>query len=162
MISPWCEALCIVINFLVLWFICLSSFLIHLKNGTKYPTRGTTQLFIPLMRFLLQRLALRSFLIRLRYSFLSFLFDGVRLQYSQVIGIFFFCKSTDASLIRKFYYFCCFSFPTFHYEQGTFLMPNSISTSWLKILICILVSSSFSFLVNVLSCLILSCDFVNL
>ena len=47
-----CKALCIVMSFLVLWFICWSSSLIHFKNGPKYLSMGTIQLFIPLMRFL--------------------------------------------------------------------------------------------------------------
>ena len=46
-------ALCSVISFLVLWSICLSSYLVHYKNGPEYLTRGTTQVFIPLIRFLL-------------------------------------------------------------------------------------------------------------
>ena len=68
-----CKALCIVINFLVLWYICLSSSLLHFKDGPEYLTRRTAQEFIALMRFLLQRLVLNSFLILLRYSFLIFL-----------------------------------------------------------------------------------------
>ena len=46
-----CNSLCLVINFLDLWSICLSSFLVHLKNGLVYPTRGNDQVFIALMRF---------------------------------------------------------------------------------------------------------------
>ena len=36
MSSLGCKAFCIVINFLVLWSICLSSFLIHFKNDPEY------------------------------------------------------------------------------------------------------------------------------
>ena len=46
-----CNSLCLVINFLDLWSICLSSFLVHHKNGLVYPTRGNDQVFIALMRF---------------------------------------------------------------------------------------------------------------
>ena len=35
-----CKALCIVMNFLVLRFICWSSSLVHFKNGPEYLTRG--------------------------------------------------------------------------------------------------------------------------
>ena len=68
------KPLCIVINFLVLWLICLSFSLIHSKKGPEYLTRETVQVFIPLMRFLLQSLVLRIFLVLLRYSFFTFSF----------------------------------------------------------------------------------------
>ena len=70
------QALCIVINFLVFWFICLSCSLVYFKNGPEWLTRGTDQLFFffPLIRFLLQNLVLRSFLVLLRLSFLFFFF----------------------------------------------------------------------------------------
>ena len=42
-----CKALCIVISFLVLWSICLSSSLVHLRKGPEYLTSGTAQVFIP-------------------------------------------------------------------------------------------------------------------
>ena len=51
--SLGCNALCIVISFLFLWSICLSSSRVHLRKGPEYLTRGTAQVFIPLMRFLL-------------------------------------------------------------------------------------------------------------
>ena len=51
-LSLWCNALCIVISCLVLWSICLSSSPVHFKNGLKYLTRETAQVFVPLMRFL--------------------------------------------------------------------------------------------------------------
>ena len=51
--SLGCSALCMFISFLVLWFICLGSFLFCFKNGPEYLTRGTAQVFIPLIRFLL-------------------------------------------------------------------------------------------------------------
>ena len=49
--SLGCNAVCIVISFLVLWSICLSSSLVHLKKGLEYLTRGTAQVFIPLIFF---------------------------------------------------------------------------------------------------------------
>ena len=91
------KVLCI-INFLVLWSVCLSSSFFHLKNGSRYLTwRKTAQALIPLMRFLLQRL-FSSFLVLPRKSFLVFffflflgffppssLFDGIHFLYSQVL-----------------------------------------------------------------------------
>ena len=74
MSSLECNALCMVISFLVLWSICLSSSLVHLRKGPEYLTRGTAQLFIPLIRFLPESLVLSGFLVLLRYSFLNFVF----------------------------------------------------------------------------------------
>ena len=67
--SLGCSALCIVISFLVLWSICLSSSLVHLRKGPEYLTRVIAQVFIPLIRFLLESFVLSSFLVLLRYSF---------------------------------------------------------------------------------------------
>ena len=86
-------------NFLVFWSICLSSFLVYFRNGSKYLKR-TTQEFILLMRLLqpLPSLVLRSFLIHQKYSFLIYfffhlhLFDGVHFQYAQVLVVRLFSK----------------------------------------------------------------------
>ena len=43
----------------------LSSFLVHFQKGQKYFPRSSAQVFIPLMRFLLQSLISRSFLVLL-------------------------------------------------------------------------------------------------
>ena len=67
--SLGCNALCMVISFLVLWSICLSSSLVHLRKGLLYLTRGTAQVSIPLIRFLLESFVSSSFLVLLRYSF---------------------------------------------------------------------------------------------
>ena len=40
------KALCIVMSFLVLWFICWSSSLVHAKNGPNYLKRAKVQVFI--------------------------------------------------------------------------------------------------------------------
>ena len=44
--SPGCNALCNVINFLVLLSICLSYSLVHFTNNPEYLTKGTDQVFI--------------------------------------------------------------------------------------------------------------------
>ena len=67
--SLGCNALCKIISFLVLWSICLSSSLVHLRKGPEYLTRGTAQVLIPLIRFLLLSFVSSSFLVLLRYSF---------------------------------------------------------------------------------------------
>ena len=53
----------------------LSSYLIHFKNGPEYLTKGAAQVFISLMRFLLQVLLLKSLLDLLRDSFLVLFFS---------------------------------------------------------------------------------------
>ena len=87
--SLGCNALWMVISFLVLWSICISSSLFHLRKGAEYLTRGTAQVFIPLISFLLLSFVSSSFLVLLRYSF----------------GILFFistCLMVSASKIPKY------------------------------------------------------------
>ena len=64
------KTLCIVISFRVLSSIYLRSSLVHFKNGTEYLTRVTTLAFISLLRFLLQRLVKKGFLVLLCYFFI--------------------------------------------------------------------------------------------
>ena len=110
--SLGCKALCIVMSFLVLWSICWSS-LINFKNGSLYLTRGTAQLFIPLMIFLPYNLFSSSFLVLLRYLkkffFHLHLVDCVRFQYSQVRGAFnkfpdFFVQAFKIVVLLKIHY----------------------------------------------------------
>ena len=77
-----CNALCMVINFLVLWSICLSSSLVHFKKRPNYLMRDTAQVFIPLIRFLLDSFVSSSILILLRYSILIFSFISTCLMVS--------------------------------------------------------------------------------
>ena len=67
--SLGCNTLCMVISFLVFWSICLSFCLVHLRKGPEYLTRGTAQVFIPLMRFLLESFVSSSFRVLLRYYY---------------------------------------------------------------------------------------------
>ena len=71
-----------VISLLVLWSICFSSSFVHFKNVTEYLTRGTAQVFIPLIRFLPHSFVWSSFLILLRHSFLIFSFISTCLMVS--------------------------------------------------------------------------------
>ena len=74
--SLGCSALCMVISFLVLWSICLSSSLVHLRRGPQYLTRGRAKIFIPLIRFLQENFVSSSFRVLLRYSFWILSFIG--------------------------------------------------------------------------------------
>ena len=122
--SLGCNAVCIVINFLVLWYICLRISLVHFKNCLDYLKRETAHLFIPLTRFLQVfgfKKCSRSPEILFSYFFFHFrLFDCIHFQYSQVLVIFLFSQSFDSFFIWKFYSFRCTSFPTFHYKNITF------------------------------------------
>ena len=82
-LSLGCKALCIVVSFLVLWSIYLSSSLVHLKNNPEYLPRGTAQVFIPLMSFKFPRSEKTS----LNFFFHLRLFHGVHFQYFQVLVI---------------------------------------------------------------------------
>ena len=68
------KALLIVINFLVLWSIFLSSFRIFFRIGPEYFIKRTAQVFIPSMRFLLLGLVSRGFLVYLKLFFVFFSF----------------------------------------------------------------------------------------
>ena len=111
-------------------------------------------MFIPLMRFLLQSLVSRSFLIYLRYSFLIFfffihLFNGVCFQYSQVLIIFFFSEHFDFSWLGSSIPSVIYLFPILFMSMAHFSIVNFIPISWLYILIvCIRVSNFVSFFAN--------------
>ena len=111
----------------------------------------TIQVFILLIRFLLQSLVLRSFHVLLRYSFVIFffhicLFDSICFQYSQVLIIFLLAKHSSVFLIWQFYFSIVFLSPLFVVIMAQFSMQNSISIPLLYILIaCIRISCSFSF-----------------
>ena len=68
------NALCMVIGFLVLWSICLSSSLVHFQKDPEYLTRGTALVFIPLISFRFVSFVSSSFLVLLRYYFLILFF----------------------------------------------------------------------------------------
>ena len=58
------KGLCIIMNFLVLWFIRWSSSLVHFKNGSEYLMKGQPSC---LMRFLLCSLVSSNFLVLFMY-----------------------------------------------------------------------------------------------
>ena len=97
------KALCNVIEFLASPSICLSSSLVYFKNGPEYLTKGTAQVFIPSMRFLLQILVLENFSfvggIFFSFSFYLRLYDGIRFQYSPALVMFLSSKKSDSFLI---------------------------------------------------------------
>ena len=104
------NALCIVINFLIICLICKSSSFVHLKDDPEYLTRGTSKEFMPVMIFQPQSLVKRSSLVLLRsvfnfFFFVLVLFECVRCQYSQQLLIFHFSKCPDAFLICLFFFF---------------------------------------------------------
>ena len=135
MSSLECKALCVIINFLVLWCFSLSSSIVHFKNSSEYLTSGTALVFPSLMRFLPQSLVLKSVLFSYFFSIIFACLIGVRFQYFHVLVIFLFSKTSDSFLFWQFYSFCYSSFSTFHYQDGTFSLPNSIPISWHYILI---------------------------
>ena len=152
--SLGCKALCMVISFLILWSICLSSSLLYFKKGFEYLTWGTALVFIPFIRFLLYSLLSSSFLVLLRYSFFNFSFISTCLmvsasnipKYSYVsfsLNVLIFSRFTSSitSVMCRF--------PLFLISMAHFSIPNSIPVSWVYILTtCIRVSKSFSFLVS--------------
>ena len=63
------KAKCIIINFLVFWSICQSSFLVHFQNSPENLRRVNDQMFILLMRFLFLILVSTRFLVCLGFHF---------------------------------------------------------------------------------------------
>ena len=131
--SLGCKALCIVISFLVLWPICLSSHLVHLRKGPEYPTSGTAQVFIPLIRFLILCFVSSSFLVLLRYSFWIFSFISVCLMVSASKMPKYLLVSFSASIFilvqfRQLTAVCHFSLQALHtcLCQIPFLCPGCI------------------------------------
>ena len=140
-----------VFNFLILSFICLSSSLVHLRKGAEYLTRGTAQMLIPLMRFLLESFVSSSFLVLLKYSFriVSFIGTCLMVTASKIpkYVLVSFCPSV---LILSWFgnsipsVICLLLFMT---SMAHFSIPNSIPMSWLYILTaCIRVYNFFHFL----------------
>ena len=82
MLSMECKALSIVIIFLVLRSIYWSSSFLQFKNDPGYLTRGTTEVIILSMWFLLCNLVWSSFLVVQRYTFLIFSFISTCLMVS--------------------------------------------------------------------------------
>ena len=65
------NTFCLVISFLVLWSICLSSSLVYFNNGPKYLTTGIVQDFIPFITFQRYNFVSSRFLVLLR-SYLNY------------------------------------------------------------------------------------------
>ena len=105
-----CKALYIFIIFLVLWFICWSSSLVHFKNGPEYLVRSIAQMLISFIRFSLQSLVSRSFFISLRYIFLIFSFTVT-------------CLMVSASSIPKYMWFSFFRTFWFFFDLAVLFLP---------------------------------------
>ena len=125
MSSLGCNALYMVISFLVLWSICLSSSLVHLRKGPEYLTRDTAQVFITLIRFLLLSFVSSSFLVLLRYSFRIFSSISICLmvsaskmpKYSQVfVGFYYY---------YYYYYYLIFNFIIGFWQSLTGTLPKT-------------------------------------
>ena len=67
--SLGCNAVCMVISFLMIWSICFFS-LINFKNGPEYLTKGTALVFISFIGFQLYSFVSSRFLVLLRFSFI--------------------------------------------------------------------------------------------
>ena len=135
---PRYKALSIVIKFLVLWSSCLGSFLIHCKNGHEYLIRRIGLVSILLMRFLLQSLVSRSFLVRfvqgILYLFSSFISACLMVSASNIPKYLKFSFSRNVLILSSFggsmpSLICLF--PLFIMSMAHFYMVNSFPLSWL-------------------------------
>ena len=114
-----CNALCFVMNFLVLWSISSTSSLVHLMNHPEHLTMWTAHVFTLWWEFShivwFRVVLLLSWRILLYFFFHLRMFDGVRFQFRKYLyfsfprGFWFFF------LIWLFYSFCHLSFSAFNY-----------------------------------------------
>ena len=136
------KALFIVINFLALWFIFLSPFLLCFNNASWYLTKCTYP-------WVFEKFPSSSEIVFSLFFPLRLLND-VYFQYSRVLVIFFLFKYTNGFLSFVFLFLLLFlSFLTFITFMAHFSMPNSIRISWLYILI-VYINVSGSFFLNFL------------
>ena len=124
------KALCIIINLLVLWSVYVNSSLVYFKKGPEYLTRETIQVFIPLMKLLLQKLLPRSFLLHPKFSFFTLSFICIMVFVSNIPTYLQFSFSLDALMLSGFG--CSFPsivslFPLFIISMVHFPTLNSIS-----------------------------------
>ena len=109
---------------LVLRSIFLGSSVIYFTNGSGYLTKRTVQVFISLMRFLLQSLVSRSFFVLLRYSFLLFF---------SFISAFFMVSASNIDKYLQFAFFLSvliliwFS-SSIHFVVSRFIPPETVSS----------------------------------
>ena len=142
-----CKALCMVLSFLVFWYICWSSPLAHFKKDSEW------DIFIPLMS------SCDIVWFRVVFSIscdIPFNFFFHRYLWWLLPIFLRICKF---HLLREFWFFSLFGssipiiicrFPLLIINMAHFSMQNSIPMSWLYILTaCIRVSGSFSFLATI-------------
>ena len=115
MSSLGCKVLCIVINYLVLRPICWSSSLDHSTNGPEYLTKGTAQVFIPLMKFLLQSVGFKKFSCSFQVLFSYFSFFSAGLMARARAGGSYLVSPSTLILICYFCSFRYLSFSVSHY-----------------------------------------------
>ena len=144
-----CKASCTVI-----WFICWSSSLTHLNNNPEYLTSGTVKIF--LMRFLLQSLLSRSFLIRLRNSFFTYFISiCLMVLISYISKNLYFSFSPSIRILFSFGSSVSFiTFSTYHHEYSTFFIGQ------IPLLFCLFQSLQFFFIfsLEIVQCLQLTLD----
>ena len=134
-----CKTLCIIINFIVLWSICLSSSHVKFRNGP-----NILQGLLPRCLFLWWDFCCWAWLTEVfsfdwsilwLFFFHFCLFDYVCFQYSLVLIIFLFSNCFNSFSIWQFYSFRYLSFSLFIMSMAHVYMPNSIPIHWLNILI---------------------------
>ena len=114
-----CMALYIVINFLILRFICLSSFLVYFRKGSEYLKKETVQVFILLQLSLVLR-RFFFFWVTLSYFFFHLcLLDNVRFGCS-LISFSFSQKVLTVSWLNSSISSVVSLLPFFHHKHGTF------------------------------------------
>ena len=160
------KPLCIVTNFFVLWPICLSSSIVYSKKDLEYLAKRTAQVFISLVRLMLQSLVLRNFLVLLMDWFLCFYFhscwfDGVHFHNSH------FSFSPNVLMLSWFYSSIPFTaslFPLFlffYVKFHSYILTVYSYCSYQSLQFFFFFTNTFISSIY-MRWLIFSCDFVNL
>ena len=112
-------------SFMVLWSVCLSSSLVHFKNGPEYLTRGDSPGIYPFdeICYIVWFPVVYSFSGDTLFNFFFHLhlFDGVHFQFSLVFLSFLFSKHTDFSWFGSSIPFVMCRFPLLIISKGIFL-----------------------------------------
>ena len=94
-------------------FICWMTFLVNFKNGSESLTRKTAQVCIPLMRFLLQSLVLKCFILLLYFCYTILLFTlfviNFRFNINDPYGLVLCCYKERINFSLKVFSFQLFS-----------------------------------------------------
>ena len=144
--SMGCNALCMVVSFLVLWFICLNS-LVHFRKGPEYLTSSTAQVIISLIRFLPDSFVSSNFLVLLSFISTCLMVSASRIP--KYLFVSFYPTVLSLSRLGSSIPSVIYRLPLLIISIAHFSIPNSVPMPWMYILTAFIRAPiSFSFFAN--------------